>query len=151
MLSNLVILFPWLVYMAKTFASVYLPNVCLFTVMVFPRDCLFWHPTCSLTLIVYKQVISQLVEYKRVVGTQQVSDLTSKHTLWVLSVELHLQTICGKRTSSHDKFKCSVPTTCQISASVLLAACTSCGIVDFTLCLLLSDTFNMRPSFSYCL
>jgi hypothetical protein len=37
-------------------------------------------PDVAVTLIVYKQVISQL-KYKLVVGTQQVSDLTSKQTL----------------------------------------------------------------------
>jgi hypothetical protein len=79
--------------MAKILASVHLPNVCLFTVMALPRACLFWHPTCPVTLIVYKQVISQLVKYKRVVGTQQVFDLTSKQTLvssftWVTFTDL---------------------------------------------------------------
>ena len=48
--------------------------------MALPRACLFWYPTCPMTLIVYKQVIS-LLKYKLVVGTQQVPDLTSKQTL----------------------------------------------------------------------
>jgi len=137
--------------MAKILASVNLPNVCLFTGMALRWACLFWHPTCPMTLIVYKH-ISQLVKYKRVVGTQQVSDLTSKHTLVSpFFFGLHLQIICAKQSSGHDKYKCSVPTTYQISASDIFAAYTSCRIADFdayyTLCSLLSDTFIMYPSF----
>ena len=46
-----------------------------------PTACLLRRPTCLVTHIVYKQVISQLVKYKRVVGTQQVSDLRSNQIL----------------------------------------------------------------------
>ena len=79
--SSTNVLFPWLVYLAKFRASVHLPNVCLFPVTAFPRlvyvgtRCAHWY------LLSTDKVISQVVKYKRVVGTQQVSDLTSRQRL----------------------------------------------------------------------